>query len=582
MINSEIANIFRQLALFNEMADVPFKPQAFTKAADELEALDKDLLQIYRDGGTKALTTIPGIGESLAEKIVEYIKNKKIKEFAVWHKKFPIDVNALTRVPGIGPKTIKLLWQKLKIKNLRELEKAARADKISQIPHLGNKTQANILRGLAFLKSTGDRHLLGEVLPLAREIKTYFKKLAGVTNAVVAGSIRRRQETIGDFDLLITTTKPQLATNSFVHLPAVARILAQGTTRASVILKNGMQADLRVLAPESFGAGLQYFTGSKEHNIAVRKIAIARGYKLSEYGLFKGKKLITSRTEEAIYHALKMDCPPPEMRTASGEIAAAQKHALPKILPYGAVRGDLQVQSNWTDGVNSLEDLVRAAMALGREYIAITDHTKALAMTGGLDERALARQGQAIDKINADIAAGKYGSAHKKFRVLKSAEVNILADGSLDIADATLRQLDIVSAAVHTSMKMPRAAMTARLLRAMQNPYLNIIFHPTGRIINQRPAYDLDMEKIFVAAKKYQVALELDAFPSRLDLKDTHVRAAVAAGVKIVIDTDAHATEHFHYLELGEATARRAGITAQNVLNTLPVKKLLVYFQKKR
>ncbi|MBF8281058.1 MAG: PHP protein, DNA polymerase (family X) [Candidatus Magasanikbacteria bacterium] len=590
MINQDISHLFKQMAIFLEMMDVPFKPAAYEKAAGEIEALDRDLRDIYQEGGLKALNAVPTVGESMAEKIEEFIKIGQIKELERLKKKFPVEVEELYRVEGLGPKTIKLLWQKLRIKNLHDLEAAAKAGKIAVIPHLGEKTEQNILRGLEFLRQTGNRKILGYILPLARQIEERFRKLPGVSHAVIAGSLRRRQETIGDIDLLVTTTKPKMAQETFVKMPEVIAVYAEGVGRSSVRLNNGMDADIRILPPESFGAALQYFTGDKQHNIELRKIAIQKGFKLSEYGLFRGRRRLAGKTEEEIYKKLGMDWMPPELRTASGEIAAAIKHTLPTLLPYGAVRGDLQVQTNWTDGAASLEKMTEAAMTAGLDYIAITDHTKTLAMTGGLDEKGLARQGKAIDKINAQIAAGKFGgeksgaksAGRKNFRVLKSAEVNILKDGSLDIQNSALKKLDVVSAAVHTNFKMRREEMTKRIIKALQNPYLNILFHPTGRLINQRPPYEIDIDAVIVAAKKNNVALELDCFPDRTDLKDEHVRKAVDAGVKIVIDTDAHSPDHLRYIELGEATARRGWAVEKDVLNALPLPKLLAYFRKKR
>lgn len=581
MLNAEVAKIFRQLAIYEDMENEFFRARAYQRGAEALEALAEDVKEIYRRGGLKALEEIPGIGGSLAEKIEEYLKTRRVHTQEQFKKKLPLNLEELYAVEGLGPKTIKLLWEQLKIKNLKDLERAARLGKIATVPHLGEKTQEKILRAITFVRQTGDRKLLGAVLPLARALEERFRRLPGVTEAVVAGSLRRRQETIGDIDLLVVTTKPKLAHETFIKMPEVIAVKAHGAGRSEVRLSLGMDADLRVVPPESFGAALQYFTGDKQHNVELRKIAIAKGLKLNEYGLFREKKLIASRTEAEVYRALGLDLIPPEVRTAAGELAAAKNHALPRLLPYGSVRGDLQIQTKWTDGVSSLEEMARAALALGREYIAITDHTRTLAMTGGLDERGLARQAKEIDALNTKVVQGKFGDKNKKFRVLKGAEVNILKDGSLDIDDAALAKLDIVAAAVHTNMKMPRPEMTRRIIKALQHPRLHILFHPTGRLINKRPPYEVDIREVIKAAKKYRVALEVNAFPDRLDLKDEHVRLAVAAGVKLVINTDAHAPEHLRYLEFGEATARRGWATRGDVLNTLPLNKLLEVFRKK-
>lgn len=578
MNNEAIAQIFREMSVILAAKDVQFKPRAYEKAADILKSYPTDIKEIYERGGINALKEIPGIGESLAEHIVEFLKMGRVPEHDRLKKSLPVNFKELLRLEGLGPKKIVELYKELKIKDLKSLAKAAKAHKISQLPHFGPQSEANILRGLEFLKKASGRWILGYILPIAKKMLTEVKNTKGVKKAEVAGSIRRRQETIGDIDILVVTTKPQLAIERFVTLPEVAAVTAKGPTRASVRLKIGVDADIRVLKPAVFGAALQYFTGDKAHNIKVRSLALKKGLTLSEYGLFtlKGKKLIAAETEEEIYQRLGMDYPEPEIRTDSGEVEAALKHDLPKLIPYGSLKGDLQVTTNWTDGNASIMEMAETAMKLGLEYIAITDHTKSLAMTGGLDEKGLAKQGAEIDKLNKKLAA-----AGKKFRILKSAEINILKDGSLDIADSALKNLDVVSVAVHSLFKMPKAEMTKRIIKALSHPLVNILFHPTGRLIQKREPYELDMEEVIRAAKKYYVALELDSYPERVDLRDVHVRQAVQAGIKITIDSDSHAPSHLQYLELGVATARRAWATKSDVLNTLPAEKLLAWFKNK-
>ncbi|MEK7508865.1 MAG: DNA polymerase/3'-5' exonuclease PolX [Patescibacteria group bacterium] len=576
-MNQEIAKIFKEIAIILEADNVPFKPQAYERAAEVIDSLGEDVKETYKRGGLKALEEIPGVGVSLAEKIEEYIKKGRIKYYDSLKKKMPVDIAGLKAVEGLGPKRIKELYQKLKIKNVKDLEKAIQTGKVGRLEHFGRRSEENLLRGLKFLKKETGRVILGYILPLAREIEETLKKAPGVKEVVVAGSIRRQQETIGDIDILAMAQDSKKVMEVFTHLPEVESIQSRGPTRSTVRLKVGLEADLRVVPEESFGAALQYFTGDKAHNIKMRERAMARGLKLNEYGLFRGSKRITGRSEEEIYRALGLDYIEPELRTDSGELEAAQKHRLPKLIPYGSLKGDLQTTTNWTDGATSIEEMAVAARKLGLEYIAITDHTRSLAMVHGLDEKRLAEQGKEIDRLNKKLQASSF-----KFQILKSAEVNINKDGSLDIADAALRKLDIVSVAVHSSFRMGKIEMTKRIIRALEHPLVNILFHPTGRLIQRREAYELDMEAIIKAAKKNNVALELDCFPDRMDLRDIHVRQAIAAGVKIVIDTDAHHPEHLKYLELGIGTARRGWATKDDVLNTLPADKLLAWFAKKR
>jgi len=403
-----------------------------------------------------------------------------------------------------------------------------------------------------------------------------------VKKAEPAGSIRRMQETVGDLDILVISKKPSLAMDFFVTMPEVAAIYAKGNTKSSVRLKMGMDADLRVLPPESFGAALQYFTGDKYHNVQLRQIAIKQGYKLNEYGLYKGKKLVAGRTEEEIYEKLGLAWMPPELRTNGGELVAALRpvrqacgeqaqgkpDGLPKLVEYGDLMGDLQIQTDWTDGENSIREMAEAAKKQGLKYICITDHTKTLAMTGGSDEKKLLRQMAAIDEVNRKFK----GSG---FKVLKGAEVNIMKDGTLDINDETLAKLDVVGASVHSNFNMPEKDMTARIIRAMENPNVDIIFHPTGRVIKRREAYKVNMDELLKSAKRTKTVMEIDAFPDRLDLKDEYIRKAVELGVKLAIDSDAHSVAHFSYLEFGVAQARRGWAEKSDIINTRDWQEML-------
>lgn len=571
-VNEDIANIFEEMSLLLEMGDIQFKPRAYEKAASSLRGFEEDVAVLHGRGGRKAVRDVPGIGEHMAAKIEEYIQTGHIKEYERLKEKYPIDLLSLSRIEGVGAHTIKELYKQLGIRTVADLEKAAVNHRISKIKHFGSKTEQNIVRGISFFKESGKRRILGYSMPFARTIEDRMRRVRGVSHLSIAGSLRRRKETIGDIDILVASEDPQEAIETFTSMPKVIAVYAKGPTKASVRFANGVQSDLRVVPEESFGAALQYFTGSKAHNIALRERAIKRGARLSEYGVFKGSDCIASRTEEDVYAALGLQYIPPELRENSGEIEAAEKDMLPKILPYGAVRGDLQVQSKWTDGSDSIEELANAAYALGREYIAITDHTRALAMTGGLDERKIAEQGREIGALNKKFSK-------KNFRILKGVEANVMRDGSIDIDDGTLAKLDVVGVSVHSLFKMSKEQMTKRIIVALKNPNVDILFHPTGRIIDRRPPYEVDMPAIIKAAVQYDVALEIDAYPERSDLNDAHVRQAIEAGVKIVIDTDAHATDHLRFMEYGEAIARRGWATKKDILNTLPVDRLLKYFQ---
>lgn len=564
--NKEIAKILYEIGEYLQMTGVSFKPRAYEKAAYSVENLEEEVLGIYKKGGLKAVEDIPGVGVSIAEKIEELIKTGRLKYYQKLKKSFPVNINELSSIEGVGPKMIFKLYKKLKIRDIKDLEKAAISGKVARVVGFGKKTEQKILKGIEFLKKFGGRFMLGDILPSARVIENRLKNLKSVDRVAIAGSIRRMQETIGDLDILVTSSKPKEVMDFFVKMPEITHVYSSGLTKTMVRLKNGMGADIRVVADKSFGAALQYFTGDKRHNIALRALAEKKGYKLNEYGLWKGKKLIAGRTEDEIYKALKMATPAPEIRNDSGEIQAALKNQIPNLIGYNDLKGDLQVQTNWTDGENSIEEMAQAAQEAGLEYIAITDHTKSLAMTGGADEKKLLKQMVAIDKI-----AKKF----PKLKILKGAEVNILKDGSLDIKDVVLEKLDIVGIAVHSHFNLSRSEQTKRVIKAMRNKNADILFHPTGRLIQKREPYDVDVEEIIKTAKETGTILEINADPHRLDLKDEYIRKAVEAGVKLSIDTDAHSKNSFHYLEYGIAQARRGWAKSSDVINTRPWREML-------
>jgi DNA polymerase (family X) len=582
MTNAEIAAKIAEMAAYYEMEIGPdtkpgdplrFKPRAYERAAQAIEGYAEPLDEVYRHGGEKQLAEIiRGVGPGIARHIASILQTGTFPELAQARKKMPVKIGELLQVDGVGPKTIKTLWTQLKIKDIASLEAACLTHKIDKLGRLGEKAEQKMLRSIELLKSSTGRHLLGGILPLSRRLESAIKKIPGVKEATTAGSLRRRQETIGDIDILVTAKNPQKVHDAFVKMPEVREVVRQGEKEGmtSVVLENGIRADVRILKEDEYGAGLQYFTGDKNHNVKLRARAIRMGFKLSEYGLFKGKRRVAGKTEEEIYEALGLKCMPPELRTDEGEIEAAIASKLPKLIGYDEVRGDLQVQTDWTDGEASITEMAAAAKKAGLEYIAITDHTKSLAMTGGLDEKKIEKQIAAIAILNKKLA---------DFRVLSGSEVNIGKDGSLDVDDATLAKLDCVGASVHSYFNLPRTEQTKRIIAAMENPNVDIIFHLTGRKIGKRPPIDLDIEAIVKAAKRTGTALEVNASPDRLDIRDEYVRLAVKAGVKLTIDSDAHAPSHFSFLEYGIAQARRGWAEKKDVLNTLPVGELLKWLR---
>ncbi len=552
MVNQEIAKIFREIGKILEMKEVAFKPQAYYRAALAIESLQEDLLDLWTRGGKKALKEIPGIGQNLAEKIEEFLLTGKIKEHQLLKKSLPVDVVGLTQIEGVGPKLVKRLYKELGIRTLQDLEQAAKKHLIQKLEGFGPKKEQNILEGIEFLKKSKGRVLLGEILPTVQNIKSKLEKLKEVQAIEVVGSFRRKKETVGDVDILVVSSNPDKVMDFFCNMPGVVKVWGRGPTKASVHLKEGFDMDLRVVERESYGAALQYFTGSKEHNIAVRKIAISKGFKLNEYGLFKGKERIAGLTEQEIYQALGMQVPPPEIREDQGEIELALKGSLPKLIEIGDIKGDLHVHSNWDGGEHSIEELAQKAQDLGYEYLGISDHTKFLKIEKGLDEKQLTAQSEEIKKLNL-----KFKSRNLKFRILHGCEANILKTGAVDISDEALAKLDYVIAGVHSHMNLTEKEMTDRIIRAMKNPNVDIISHPTGRLLQRRDPYQLDFEKILKVARDTGTILEINSSPQRLDLPDRFIKLAKAMGVKMIINTDTHQLHHFSYMELGVAQARR-------------------------
>lgn len=570
--NQQIARILREIGAFYDAEGVQFKPQAYENAAKTVENLGEELSTLYKKCGRECIDDLQDIGESISKKIENLVTGKSVSEYERFKKKYPFDIVGFSEIEGLGPKKSLKLYKALKIKTIPQLKKAAEQGKVENIKGFGKRSQEIILEGISFLAERAGRVLLPVADKRANRIVEQMLQVPGVKNFEVTGSLRRRQETIGDLDFIVTTTDEKKAREAFKNLPEVDKVFEDAPEHVFVHFTFGMDGDMLIMKPEEYGAALLHFTGNKQHNIEIRKIAIKKGWSLSEHGLAKGKNILASKTEEEIYKKLGLQMMPPELRQGTGETAAAKKGAIPKIIEYNALKGDLQVQTSWTDGEHSIEEMARAAKEAGLSYIAITDHTKALAMTGGLDEKDLAKQAKEIDSVNKKL---------KAFKILKGAEVDILKDGKLDIKDEALKKLDVVGVSVHGYFDLSEAEQTKRVIAAMKNPHVDMLFHPTARRLNQRPGVKLDMGKIVKAAKQYHVAIEVNADPARLDLRDAYIRMAVEAGTKLVINSDAHHKDHFSFLEYGIAQARRGWAKKSDVLNTLSVSEFLKKIRKK-
>ncbi len=566
MKNSEISRILYIISVYEDMMDGGFKARAYEKATRTIDSLTEEVSDIYKRGGIDALMEIPGIGEGIAKKIADLLTTGKTKHLEDMKKKIPVDVENLIELEGVGPKTIKTLWQKLKIRNIEQLEKAARGHKIQKLEGFGEKSEEDILRSIEFHKKHSGRFLLGYVLPMLEEIRGRLAKVPGVKKVLIGGSARRMKETIGDADFLVATTDSKKVMDFFASMPEVIHLYSRGKAKVLVRLKNGMDADLEVVEEKSFGAASQYFTGNKDHNVELRRIAISKGWKLNEYGVFKGEKYLFGASEEEVYEKLGLKWIPPEMREHTGEIELATKGNLPDLIPYEFLKGDLHTHSNWTDGANSIMEMAQQAKKFGLEYIAITDHSKRMAFVNGLDEKRLAKQAKEIDEVSKKISG---------ITVLKGIELDILKDGRLDFNDEVLKKLDVVGVSVHSYFNLTGEDQTKRLIRALETTTVDILFHPTGREIQQRDPYDVDIEAIIDAAKESGTILEIDSRPERLDLKDEHIRLARKKGCKFSIDSDAHSPKHFEFLRLGIGQARRGWLEKKDVVNTLGLEKFL-------
>jgi DNA polymerase (family 10) len=577
MRNEEIGRLFEEIADILELqGENRFRINAYRRGAQSITHASQDISSLAREG---SLSSIPGIGKDLSSKILEYLESGSIRYLEELREETPDVLLEMLRIPGVGPKTAVLIYDGLDIETLEDLARAAREHRLSVLPKIRAKTEENILKGIEFLERSGSRIPLGSAYPIASAIVSSLSELDTVEEASFAGSLRRMRETVGDIDILVSSTDPESVIRHFTHLDMVDRIIAEGKTKGSVITKGHIQVDLRVVSRESYGAALNYFTGSKEHNIRLRELAQQRGMKLNEYGLYGKKragaeKRLAGSTEEEVYEALGLSYIPPEIREDSGEIEASRIGGLPRLVSMDDIKGDLHVHSDWSDGVSSLEDLVPAGKARGYRYLLVSDHSKSLRIANGLSEDRLREQIDEISRINAKT---------KGFRLLTGSEVDILPDGSLDMSDELLSKLDIVVVAVHSRFKLKRDKMTDRVIAALKNPYSSILAHPTGRLIAERDAYEIDLEAVFETAAATGTAIEINAHPSRLDLDASAARRAADLGVLVAIGTDSHdPSRDFDHMRYGLGTARRGWLTPEHIINTRTVRSLLSLLQKKR
>lgn len=571
MKNQEIAEVFNDIAdLLEIKGENPFRIRAYRRAALNIEGLVRNVAETTKD----ELIKISGIGQDLAGKIEEYVKTGRLQFYEDLKKEVPEGLSLLLSVPSLGPKTAKLLFERLKVKDIGTLEKLAREHKLSGLPGIKEKTEENILKGIEMLKRGIERQPLGKVLPVAKDILQHLKNKAPVKNLSIAGSIRRWKDTIKDIDVLATSQDPKAVMNAFVHLPHVKDILMHGPTKSSVIIHEGLQVDLRVVEENSFGAALAYFTGSKAHNIRLREMAVKSGLKINEYGIFREKdeKKLGGEKEEDIYRILGLPYIPPELREDSGEIEAAIEGRLPKLVELRDIKGDLHVHSKWSDGSHDFEELIDEAKKRGYEYIAITDHSKGLGIARGLSAERLMEEKKEIDAINKRL---------KGFRLIVGTEVDIRSSGEIDFPDEILKKMDIVVASIHSGFRQDKEQITKRLVSAIRNPYVSIIAHPTGRLIGERDPYDVDMNEVFKVAKETGTAIEINAYPLRLDLSDIYVKIAREMGVRVVISTDTHVAKQFDYMGYGVSIARRGWLEKKDVLNTLSYNLLIKALRKK-
>lgn len=567
MTNADLARSLRQLGQLLEVkGENPFKIRAYYNVAQTLDGFPQDVAALARED---RLSELPGVGEGIARKLKELVETGQIAALEELKKEYPAGLLDILSLQDVGPKTARLLFEKLHVTTVEELEKACREGKVRSLPRMGEKTELKILAAIEASRKRRDRWPLGVALPLARALVETLQAKLQLEKIALAGSVRRMKETVKDIDILVVSTRPKEVMDLFVSLPGVRQVLGKGDTKSSALFgEDRLQVDLRVVSRESFGAALQYFTGSKEHNVKLRSLAQKKGLTVNEYGVVREKddKRIAGAEEEDVYAAIGLPWIPPELREDRGEIEAAMEGKLPAFLSLDDLRGDLHIHTDWTDGHDTLEDMVAKAEGLGYEYVCVSDHSKAQAFLRGLDATRLGEQAKAIAAVQ---------KKHPKIRILRAIECDILPDGTMDLPEETLEKLDIVIGAVHSRFKDDQETMTRRIERALANPHVDVLAHPTGRLLGVRDAYAVDLERVLQAAKAHGKAIELNAHPSRLDLDDVHCRRAKQLGVPISINTDSHSTAHLENMPYGVATARRGWLTKDDVLNCRPLEELL-------
>jgi len=563
MKNLEIAKIFHSIAQILEIKnDNVFRIRAYERASLVVSEIDNIEEQAEKD----ILTDIPGIGVDLASKIKEYIKSGKIKFYEELKKEIPEGVLEMLKIPSLGPKTVKLFYERLKITDTPTLERFAKSGRLVGLEGIKEKTVENILKGIELVKRGRERIDIASAWDIANKFLNELNEIKEVKNISVAGSLRRMKETVKDIDILVSSIKPKKIMETFCRCPDVKQVIAKGETKSSVISKEGIQVDVRVVEPNSFGAALMYFTGSKNHNIRLRTIAVKKGLKVNEYGVFRDKKCLVSKTEKEIYDLFKMQYIEPELREDNGEIESALKNKLPKLIELKDIKGDFHIHTIYSDGSNSIEEIAVACKQKGYEYVALTDHSQSLKVANGLTVANLKRKKKEIDKINKKI---------KNFTILYGTEVEIDSNGNIDYNNEVLKELDIVVAAIHSGFKQSKEQLTKRIVKACQNPHVDIIAHLTGRLWGTRDSYELNFQEVFKVAKDTNTFLEINSFPDRLDLGDALIRIAKEKGIKFVISTDSHSLEHLDYMKFGVAMARRGWLGRQDVVNTFSINEIL-------
>lgn len=574
MNNQQIAKLFQEIAKILEIkGDNPFRVRAYQKAAQNIENLTAELQTILKEG--KKLDSIPGIGKDLSEKIKTIIQTNSLPQYEELKKSIPPGLLELMQIPDLGPKTIKLLYNKLNIASIQDLENAALNNKLQTLPRIKKKTEQNILKGIQIFKKGQERAPLLTGIETAEGYIGELSKLKEIKNIQVAGSVRRRKETIKDIDILATSLNPENTMEHFVNSSKNKEVKMHGKTKSSVLSRDGLQVDFRVVEEKSFGAALLYFTGSKSFNVALRHHAVQNKYKVNEYGMLKinekSEKRVAGKTEKKIFKLFKIKYIPPMLREGGEIIDKALKNKLPKIIQIKDIKGDFHVHSEYSDGSNKIKDIAKAAKDKGYQYIAICDHSQSLKVAHGLEKKRMMQKIKEIEEINSKI---------KNFRVLMGTEVDILSNGKLDYPDSILKKLDIVVASVHTGFKQSKEKITKRIIQAVKNKNVDIIGHPTGRLLESRPAYEVDLEKIIQACSDYKTALELNAFPQRLDIDSLNCRKAKENNVKVALGTDSHAIPQLKFMQLGTEIAQRGHLEKKDVLNTYSIKQLLNWVKK--